>query len=407
MSPKFGPRPWTAAVLGWLKRSRLQRKLAEHTFPWTTADMGRVLVTGGNRGLGLETCRQLSQLGFEVLLAARDEQAGQAAARSLGSGKVRALQLDVSDARSVDRVARFLADQACSWMLGQQRGGVAPRHQPRHRPGHLEVNYYGVVRVTDALLTSLAPSANVVMVSSGMGELSGFGEALRARLTDPELGREGLDALAQECLSGVSEDSLSARGFRKTCTACRRPYSTPSRASSATSSQEHAPYQRRVPRLGTDADGRDQAPRSVEEGAKGIVWAATLGEDGPHGGFFRDGMPIVCDPAESVAPVRCKASDTSRRCSDSWCSCRLRRSYTDAEPYWVVRCMLGALGNVVRVWLATGHHGVIRVARDTASLGAGAADHHLGSRRSDHKARSEVVRVRDAGLASIVQRAGM
>ena len=39
--------------------------------------------------------------------------------------------------------------------------------------------------------------------------------------------------------------------------------------------------------------GGPQAPRSVEEGAKGIVWAATLDEDGPTGGFFRDGKPIA------------------------------------------------------------------------------------------------------------------
>lgn len=41
----------------------------------------------------------------------------------------------------------------------------------------------------------------------------------------------------------------------------------------------------------TDLGGPD-APRSVAEGAAGIVWAATLLDDGPSGGFFRDGQPI-------------------------------------------------------------------------------------------------------------------
>jgi NAD(P)-dependent dehydrogenase (short-subunit alcohol dehydrogenase family) len=39
--------------------------------------------------------------------------------------------------------------------------------------------------------------------------------------------------------------------------------------------------------------GGDQAPRTVERGAAGIVWAATLGNDGPNGGFFRDSKPIA------------------------------------------------------------------------------------------------------------------
>src|SRR6187200_669913 len=73
--------------------------------------MGHVLVTGGNRGLGLETCRQLAARGYSVLLAARDPEQGQKAAASL-SGDVRAVALDVEHQESVDALARALEGQS-------------------------------------------------------------------------------------------------------------------------------------------------------------------------------------------------------------------------------------------------------------------------------------------------------
>ena len=72
---------------------------------------GRVaLVSGGNRGIGLEVCRQLSEQGVTVVIGSRDEERGRAAAEGL-EGNVLPHQLDVSDAGSVDRMAAFLEDR--------------------------------------------------------------------------------------------------------------------------------------------------------------------------------------------------------------------------------------------------------------------------------------------------------
>ncbi len=69
------------------------------------------LVTGGNRGIGFEVCRQLAGQSFTVILGARDPDKGQDAARQLADagGTVVAQQLDVTDGGSVERAVRAVA----------------------------------------------------------------------------------------------------------------------------------------------------------------------------------------------------------------------------------------------------------------------------------------------------------
>jgi NAD(P)-dependent dehydrogenase (short-subunit alcohol dehydrogenase family) len=155
----------------------------------------------------------------------------------------------------------------------------------------LDVNYWGAVRVTDVFRPKLAPSANIVMVSSGMGELSRFSAALRKRLLDPELGRESLDVLVNDFIQrataggdlggwpqnayGVSKAALNA--FTRIL---RRELPEGQRVNSV------------CPGWVKTRMGGSSASRSVEQGAQGIVWAATLPQGGPTGGFFRDGRAI-------------------------------------------------------------------------------------------------------------------
>ncbi len=256
--------------------------------------MAYILVTGGNRGLGLETCRQLASRGHAVLLAARDERAGREAARSLARSEVRPLVLDVTRKASVDRLAELLAVEGIR--LDALVNNAAVMHRgisPQIARDTLEVNYYGVVRVTDALLAQLTPTANIVMVSSGMGELSNFGPPAHERLTDPNLRREDLDALAEACLRGVAEDTLAQQGFP------RNVYSISKGLVNGfvrVLSREHAGGELHVnavcPGWVQTRMGGSAAPRSVEVGARGIVWAATLPSDGPKAGFFRDAEAI-------------------------------------------------------------------------------------------------------------------
>jgi carbonyl reductase 1 len=251
------------------------------------------VVTGANRGLGLETCRKLAGLGFQVLLTARNAEAGRAAAVSLGlSDRVRATELDVTEPSSVERLAQELAGGPAIDALVNNAGASFSGFDGEVARRTLDINYRGPVRVTDALAPLLAPGANVVMVSSGMGELAHLSPALRARLQAPGLDRAGLNAIAKEFVDSVAQRQHQALGFPGNAYGM-------SKALLNTFTRILAPTLRgqRVnavcPGWVKTRMGGEHAPRTVERGAAGIVWAATLGNDGPNGGFFRDGKAIA------------------------------------------------------------------------------------------------------------------
>lgn len=221
-----------------------------------------VLVTGGNRGLGLETCRQLAAAGFRVILTSRGAD-GRKQADRLG---VEHAILDVERPGAIPGPVDVLVNNA----------GVALDDAART----VGINFFGPMHVTDAF----ASAKNVVMVSSGMGELSCVSAALRKQLMDPALTREGLVAMMRGFLAGdPGWPSSSYRASKVGLNALTRILARdfPTRRFNAV-----CPGWVR-----TDMGGA-HAARSVEEGAASIVWAATLGDDGPTGGFFRDGRPI-------------------------------------------------------------------------------------------------------------------
>jgi len=251
------------------------------------------IVTGGNRGLGLEVCRELGRRGLRALLGSRDPGAGEAAAAGLRAEglDVTARALDVADARSVARFAATL-DQEVS-VLVNNAGASFSGFDAQVAERTLATNYFGAAAVTDAVLPRIARGGRVVMVSSGMGELAGYGDSLRARFLAPDLDRAGIDALAREFIADVARGEHQREGW-------------PSNAYRVSKAAMNALVRVLAPVLAareiainavcpgwvrTDMGGR-AAPRSVQEGAAGIVWAATLPEGGPTGGFFRDGKPI-------------------------------------------------------------------------------------------------------------------
>jgi NAD(P)-dependent dehydrogenase (short-subunit alcohol dehydrogenase family) len=125
-------------------------------------DSALAVVTGGNRGIGLEVCRQLAGRGVRVILASRDLEAGKKAAARLGGGP-EARALDVADARSVEAFAAGLAGARLA-ILVNNAGVSLPGFDPA---GTLAVNYFGAAAVTDALVPLTPPGGRVVMVSSG------------------------------------------------------------------------------------------------------------------------------------------------------------------------------------------------------------------------------------------------
>lgn len=228
------------------------------------------VVTGAYRGLGLETCRQLAELGYRVVLSARREAEGRAAAEGLaGRGlDVQFHALDVTDADSVRRLADDLRDQYGRIDSLVNNAGIFPDPEPGSEEASvfrarldtirrgLEINTLGALLVSQALIPLMDGRGRVVNVSSGMGQLS----EMNGCCPGYRLSKTALNAVTR-----ILADEL--RGTRvKVNSVC--------------------------PGWVRTEMGGPEATLSVAEGARGIVWAATLPDDGPSGGFFRHGEAI-------------------------------------------------------------------------------------------------------------------
>ena len=260
------------------------------------ADRRTALVTGANRGLGLETCRQLGDRGYRVFLAARSSPDGEAAAAELARSGLRVefRPLDVDDEASAVALADRLAAEGVMLDVLVNNAGISlDGFDERVARETMRTNFLGPMRVTDALIPRLRDGANIVMVSSGAGELTGFSAKLRNTLLDPELTRASLVSLADTFIANVADGSYQRAGWPGSA------YKVSKAALNALTrilARELKPRHIRVNAVcpgwvKTDMGGA-YATRSLSEGARSIVWAAVLDADGPSGGFFRDGRPI-------------------------------------------------------------------------------------------------------------------
>jgi NAD(P)-dependent dehydrogenase (short-subunit alcohol dehydrogenase family) len=228
------------------------------------------LVTGANRGIGKEVGRQLAMLGYEVLLSGRDGAKASAAAGELKEstgGVVRAVALDVADAASIAAAAEWVGSEEGRLDVLVNNAGVGtdfgvsgtePDFDAIQRA--LDTNFFGAYRLTIALLGLLRESAHprIVNVSSGMGgvaEMGGWSPGYR-------VSKAALNAMTRILSTELKDEGIlvnsACPGF-----------------------------------VNSDMGGPMGATKPVEEGANGIVWLATLPDDGPTGGFFRDGQPVA------------------------------------------------------------------------------------------------------------------
>ncbi len=231
------------------------------------------LVTGANKGLGLETARRLGALGWTVHLGARDPERGQDAVAKLVADGADAhlVALDVTDDASVDAAVAEIADRSGGRLdvLVNNAGITGGAREPLDTvPADFlacyGVNLLGPVRVTHAFLPLLreAELPRVVMVSSGMGSLT--------VTTDPERIESGFVGL-------VYPSSKAALNMVTTMYAKALPGWKVNAADPGYTA--------------TDLNGH-RGHLTVEQGAEPIVALATLGPDGPTGGFFGQDGPV-------------------------------------------------------------------------------------------------------------------
>jgi NAD(P)-dependent dehydrogenase (short-subunit alcohol dehydrogenase family) len=259
------------------------------------SDRPIALVTGANRGLGLETSKQLLEDGYRVILTSRDKKAGLAAAQKLNAAGTDVLfhQLDLLDSKSIAALVQDLPGLSSRLDVLVNNAGIGSwGADQRASIRTIETNYFGSRDVTDALLPLITNGGRVVMVSSGLGELSYMGRALRPQFAEPSLTRSALDALVSSYLASLEAGEAKSAGWPSAYSVSKVALNALTRILA----RELSPRNIRVNAVcpgwvRTDMGGRG-ATRSVPVGARSIVLGVTLPDDAT-GGFYRDGKPIA------------------------------------------------------------------------------------------------------------------
>jgi NAD(P)-dependent dehydrogenase (short-subunit alcohol dehydrogenase family) len=230
------------------------------------------VVSGGNRGIGLEICRQLLANGVSVALGSRDDERGKKVAAALQEevqpevAKVASFPLEVTSQESVTRFANAVEGYFGSadilvnnaGIMIEPRDGSLLQTTPKMLRETLEVNLVGTAMMCQVFVPAMKARGygRVVNLSSGLGQL----ERMGAGLPGYRISKTAINALtrtlaAELAGSGILVNAVSP-GWVK-----------------------------------TDMGGPN-AERRVEEGAETAVWLCLLPSTGPTGGFFRDHKAI-------------------------------------------------------------------------------------------------------------------
>jgi NAD(P)-dependent dehydrogenase (short-subunit alcohol dehydrogenase family) len=234
--------------------------------------MWTAIVTGANRGVGQGIVKQLATLGYRTILTSRDERKGQQTLAEIKTelgtrlaGELVYHQLDVTDTESVQRLYAFVvAEYGTAEVLVNNAAVLLDQFgrilQTPLETFHatLETNLYGPLLLCQTFLPLMLKRnyGRVVNVSSGAGQIC----EMVNDMTAYRLSKIALNGLTLMLADSVKDTNVLVNAG--------------------------------CPGWVRTEMGSPEAPRSIEEGAKSIVWLATLPEGGPHGGFFRDGQPI-------------------------------------------------------------------------------------------------------------------
>lgn len=230
------------------------------------------LITGANKGLGFETARQLGRRNIKVLVGARDETRGQAAAEKLRAEGVKAefVLLDVGDAQTHEAAAKYIEENYGKLDILVNNAGISLERMGG-KPSDVsletlreifDTNFFGVIAVTKAFLPLLKKSAagRIVNVSSGLGSL--------AQNADPNWDYAAVKPLAYNS----SKTALNAF----TVILAHELKDANIKVNSADPGY-----------TATELNG-NQGTKTVEQGASVIRQLATLDESGATGGYFDD-----------------------------------------------------------------------------------------------------------------------
>ncbi len=230
------------------------------------------LITGANRGLGLEIARQLGKKGIKVLIGARNAIAGQAAAGDLKAEGIDALTvlLDITDKNSINSTVQFVTEKFGYLDILVNNAARLPKATDEGAPSmvnqellleFLETNFLAQVRVTQSFLPLIRQSTagRIVNMSSTIGSVTISSEHLHQNGPKPPR----IPYAASKAALNMFTVSL-AKELR----------------------QEGIKVNSADPGLTQTDSGGPNAPYTVEQGAWPAVWLACIDNDGPTGCFF-------------------------------------------------------------------------------------------------------------------------
>ena len=238
-------------------------------------------ITGGNRGIGLQTALELGHDGVKAVIGSRDAKAGEEAVAKLraGGANVDVLQFDITKPADYQAAYDYFESKYGRLDILINNAGVAAGPFPGDGPEHtasavslevlrkvFETNFFATVALTQKLLPLLkkSPAGRIVNLSSILGSLT-----LHA---DPKSPIYDAKSFAYD----ASKTALNAFTVH---------LAYELRGTNIKVNSAHPGW------VKTDMGG-DQAPMDITEGAKTSIALATLGDDGPSGGYFHVGKPL-------------------------------------------------------------------------------------------------------------------
>ncbi len=269
-----------------------------------STDKRFAIVTGGNRGIGLEICRQLASRGLDVLLTSRDRAKGQRACDQLAAEglSTSTYPLEVTSADDIRQLAEHIqAEHGGLDALVNNAGIALDGFDGEKARKTIDTNFLAAMNLTDALLPLMRPNGRIVMVSSGLGDRSNLSAPLAARFRDDTMARDELTKLMNQFVDDVVAGKHAEEGWPSSAYSVSKVGMTKlgqiiAQELEAGGNPKGILCNSACPGWVRTDMGGSSATRSVEEGADTPVWLATLSTEdaaaGSHqGGFFRDRAP--------------------------------------------------------------------------------------------------------------------